>query len=83
MRFRRWSPSAPDRRGFDIAGDAAFRERLSDVTIDARAATFGFDGAFADIRAVPEPSSALPMLLGIGAVVLRRRGATVERFPAA
>ena len=67
----------------DVTGDAAFRELLSNTTIDGRAATFRFDGVFTDIRAVPEPSSVLLMVLGLGLVVLRRRGSTTERFTAA
>ena len=62
----------------EFGDDAAFRELLSNTTIDGRAATFRFDGAFTRVSAVPEPSGIALMLLGIGlvgAASRRRRGA--------
>ena len=68
----------------DLSSNAAFQELLSNVTIDGRAAKFRFDGVFTDVRAVPEPSSVLLIVLGIGGLVLlRRRGSVIERHIAA
>ncbi len=67
----------------DLTGSASFQELLSNVTIDGRAASFRYDGAFTDIRAVPEPASVLLMGLGLAIGVVRMRRRSVGRRTAA
>ncbi|WP_338762682.1 PEP-CTERM sorting domain-containing protein [Massilia sp. METH4] len=63
----------------DYVGDAAFMQLMGATTIDSLAVTYGFDGTYTNVSAVPEPGMAGMMLGGLGilAAVARRRKSLV------
>ena len=64
----------------DLSGNAAFLNLLANTTINGRSTTYRFDGVFTDVGAVPEPSSVLLVLTGLGVIgVMVRRGVVPAR----